>query len=70
MKARAFVRDYVVPAGGVLERRDGDHYVYRLPNGKMFIVPMGGKHSEAKPYLIARLKRLLQEPARGGVRNE
>lgn len=61
MKAREFIRDHVIPAGGVLSKKDGDHYVYRLPNGNVFIVPVGGKHSEAKPYLVKRLRRLLEQ---------
>jgi hypothetical protein len=60
MKAKQFIRDYVLPAGAQLKKKDGDHFVYELPNGKIFIVPVGGKHSEAKPYLLARLRRLLE----------
>lgn len=66
MKAREFIRDHVLPSGAVLARRDGDHYIFRLPNGKIFIVPMGGKHSEARPYLLKRLQKLLEAPAPGG----
>jgi predicted RNA binding protein YcfA (HicA-like mRNA interferase family) len=64
VKSRAFVRDYVIPAGGVLERKDGDHYIYRLPNSRTLIVPMGGAHTEIAPYLLPKLKRLLREPER------
>lgn len=59
MKAREFVRDHLTPAGATLVKKDGDHYVYELPNGKRMVVPMGGKHSEAKPYLVKRLQKLL-----------
>jgi hypothetical protein len=59
MKSREFVRDYLVPAGAVLHKKDGDHYVYVLPNGRKFVMPMGGCHSEAKPYLFAKRRRLL-----------
>jgi predicted RNA binding protein YcfA (HicA-like mRNA interferase family) len=60
MKSREFVRDHLVPAGAQLVKKDGDHHVYRLPNGKRMIVPMGGSHSEAKPYLVRRLQKLLE----------
>ena len=61
MKAREFVRDHVLPAGGVLVRKDGDHHVYRLPNGRTIAVPMGGSQSEASTGLIAKFKRLLRD---------
>lgn len=61
MKSREFIRDHLIPAGGVLVRKKGDHHVFRLPNGKHIEVPMGGSHSEALPYLVRRLKRLLEE---------
>jgi len=61
MKTREFLRDYLVPTGAVLERKDGDHHVYRLPNGRAFPVPVGGCHTEAKPYLFSKLRRLLAE---------
>lgn len=60
MKAREFVRDHVVPAGGVLVKKDGDHHVFQLPNGRRLLVPMGGSQSEAAPYLVSKLKRLLR----------
>ena len=66
MKAREFVRKLVLPAGGVLEKKDGDHHVYRLPNGRTLIVPMGGSQSEIAPYLTSKLRRLLREPPRSG----
>jgi len=47
--------------GAVLEKKDGDHHVWRLPNGSRFDVPTGGKHNREKPYLVAKLKRLLRE---------
>lgn len=61
MKSREFIRDYMLPSGGVLMKKDGDHHVYRLPNGRTFIVPVGGKHSEAKPYLVRKLRKMLEE---------
>ena len=64
MKSREFVRDHLTPIGAVLERTDGDHHVYLLPNGRKFVLPMGGGHSEAKPYLLVKLRRMLREPAR------
>lgn len=60
MKAREFVREHVLPAGAVLEKKDGDHHVFRLPNGRTIAVPMGGSQSEASPGLIARFKRLVR----------
>lgn len=61
MKSREFVRKHLAPAGALLVKKDGDHHVYRLPNGKTMVVPMGGSHSEARPYLVKRLRRLLEE---------
>jgi len=60
MKAREFVRDHLMPAGAKLVKKDGDHHVYELPNGKRMVVPMGGSHSEARPYLVKRLQKLLE----------
>lgn len=53
-------RKHVLPAGGVLERKDGDHYIYRLPTGRTLIVPMGGSQSEIASYLPSKLRRLLR----------
>jgi predicted RNA binding protein YcfA (HicA-like mRNA interferase family) len=66
MKSREFCR-VVAEAGGVLERKDGDHYIYRLPNGRTLIVPVGGGHTEIAPYLPSKLRRLLREPKREAV---
>jgi predicted RNA binding protein YcfA (HicA-like mRNA interferase family) len=64
MKSREFIRDHLAPIGAVLHKKDGDHHVFRLPNGRMFVLPMGGGHSEAKPYLVSKLHRLLRTEAR------
>jgi len=66
MKSREFVRKHVIPAGGVLDRKDGDHHIYRLPNGRTILIPMGGSQSEIAPYLTSKLRRLLREPAPEG----
>lgn len=68
MKSREFVRKHVEPAGGVLERKDGDHHIYRLPNGRKLVVPMGGSNTETHPYLLARLKRLLRQSMKDKAR--
>lgn len=60
MKSREFIRKYITPAGGKLVKNDGDHKVYEFPGGKRMIVPTGGKHSEAQPYLVRRLQRILE----------
>jgi|HubBroStandDraft_2_1064218.scaffolds.fasta_scaffold88129_3 hypothetical protein len=60
MKTREFVRKHLEPAGGVLDRKSGDHHIYRLPNGHSFAVPMGGKQSEAANWLLPKLRRLLR----------
>lgn len=59
MKAREFVRDYVKPAGGVLQRKDGDHHVYRMPCGRKIAVPMGGRQTEVSQSLVAQLRRIV-----------
>jgi len=61
MKAREFVRKILAPIGAVLVRKDGDHHIYRLPNGRTFLVPMGGSQNEASSYLLFRLRRLMQD---------
>ena len=63
MKAREFVREHVVPAGGVFEKTDGDHHCYRLPNGRRIDVPMGGSQTELAPSVVRRLTRLLADVA-------
>lgn len=63
MKSREFVRTVLVPAGAVLERKDGDHHIYRLPSGRTILVPMGGSQSEIAPYLISKFKRLMRDRA-------
>ena len=60
MKAREFVRKYIVPAGGVFEGTKGDHHIYRLPNGKRVDVPMGGRQSELSDGARAALMRQLK----------
>ena len=63
--SKEFIREHLRPINAELARKDGDHYVYRLPNGRSIIVPMGGKHSkDDKRYLVKRLRQLLAEPAR------
>lgn len=61
MKSREFVRKVLKPAGAVLERKDGDHHIFRLPSGRTLLVPMGGSQSEIAPYLISKFKRLMRE---------
>jgi predicted RNA binding protein YcfA (HicA-like mRNA interferase family) len=52
VKSREFVRDHVIPAGGELVRRSGDHHCYRLPNGRILSVPMGGSQTEVSNGLM------------------
>lgn len=66
MKAREFVRDYVLPAGGILVKKSGDHHIFELPNGRKILVPMGGSQSEIASYLVPKFKRLLREPKKTG----
>jgi len=63
MKAREFIRDHVVPAGGQFVRRVGDHHVYRLPSGHFFNVPVGGRQTEVAQSLVFKLRRLTKERA-------
>lgn len=60
MKSREFVRTILKPAGAVLERKDGDHHVFRLPSGRTLLVPMGGSQSEIAPYLLSKFRRLMR----------
>ena len=63
MKTHEFIKRHLDPTGAVLEKRDSDHHIYRLPSGRTFLLPVGGKHSECKPYLVSKLKRLMREVA-------
>jgi len=60
VKTREFER-LLVADGCVLHKKDGDHHIWRLPNGRLLLVPVGGKHSECKSYLKTRYKRLSRE---------
>jgi predicted RNA binding protein YcfA (HicA-like mRNA interferase family) len=60
VKAREFVRTVLRPAGAVLEKKDGDHHVFRLPSGRTLLVPMGGSQTEIAPYLVSKFKRLMR----------
>lgn len=62
MKAREFVRDHVLPAGGVLVRCKGDHHIFRLPNGRVIDVPMGGSQNEVSTGIMNKLKQVLKYP--------
>lgn len=42
-----------------------DQHVWRLPNGLKFKVPVGGKHADAKDYLMSKYRRMM----RTGPRN-
>lgn len=60
MKAREFERQ-LARDGCVLAHTDGDHHVWRLPNGAMLVVPFGGKHSDLKPYVERRYRKLRRD---------
>jgi predicted RNA binding protein YcfA (HicA-like mRNA interferase family) len=61
VKSREFVRRVLRPAGAVLEKKDGDHHIYRLASGRTLIVPMGGSKTEISPYLISKFRRLMRD---------
>lgn len=67
MKSREFIRKFLIPIGAILERKDSDHWIYRLPSGRTIIVPVGGSQGEIASYLVPKLKRLLRstEPTKG-----
>lgn len=63
MKSKEFIRKIVTPSGAELLRKDGTHWIFRLPNGQRFLVPVGGSdHTECKSYLERRFRRLLELP--------
>ncbi len=68
MKSRAFVRDVLKPAGAVLERKDGDHHIYRLPSGRTLIVPMGGSQSGERRHGSGATSELAREAADEALR--
>jgi len=57
MKAREFER-ILSRDGCSLVRRAGDHHMWKLPNGQTFVVPVGGKHTDVKKYLLTRYTKL------------
>ena len=61
MKSREFIREHVIPAGGVLEKKVGDHHVYRLPSGRKIEIPVGGSQSEVSKFLERRLRKYLAD---------
>lgn len=65
MKSREFIRKYLTPVGATLERKSGDHHIYRLPSGRTLVVPMGGSHTEILPYVVTKFERLMKEVPRG-----
>lgn len=64
MKSREFVRKVLLPLGAMLDKKDGDHHVYRLPSGRTILVPMGGSQTEIAPYLLSKVKRLMRDEGR------
>lgn len=59
MKSKEFIRKVLRPAGAVLVKKDGDHHVYRLQNGRTIAVPVGGTQKEVSTGLLRRYKRLV-----------
>ncbi len=62
MKAREFER-FLREQGATLEKNDADHHIWKLANGEKLIVPVGGKHTEAKSYLMSKYRRLMRRSA-------
>lgn len=67
MKTREFERQ-LAAEGCVLAYTDADHHVWKLPNGAKLIVPFGGKHSDLKPYVERRYRKLLRDGVLSGRR--
>jgi len=60
MKSKEFIRKVVMPSGATLVRKDGTHWIFKLPNGQRFTVPVGGgDHTECGAYIERRFKRLM-----------
>ncbi|HEX9640565.1 MAG TPA: type II toxin-antitoxin system HicA family toxin [Candidatus Krumholzibacteria bacterium] len=64
MKSREFIRTVLLPAGAELEKKDGSHHIYRLPSGRMLLVPVGGSKTEISPYLESKFRRLMRDEGR------
>lgn len=60
MKAREFLAE-LRGLGAVHVRNRGDHQIWKLPNGRVLSVPIGGKHNELRRGTLFRLRRLMQE---------
>lgn len=62
VKARDLRRE-LIDAGAVLDKRDGDHHWFRLPDGQRVCLPMGGGHSNSSPGIERKVRRALQQLA-------
>lgn len=58
MKSKEFIRKVLRPAGAVLVKKDDDHHVYRLQNGRTIAIPCSGTR-EVSIGLLQRYKRLV-----------
>lgn len=47
-------------AGGRLVRVRGDHFIYKLPNGRVVSLPMFGHNREASDGVEAKVRRELR----------
>lgn len=61
MKSREFIRTVLRPAGATLVKKDGDHHVYQLSNGRVIAVPVGGSQKEVSIGLMRKYKRLAKQ---------
>jgi len=60
VKAREVAR-MLERAGADLIRRDGDHYVYRVPGwGPTIALPMGGAQTEVCKTLLCKVRKALR----------
>ena len=59
MKARELLK-IIESGGGILLRKRGDHFIYRLPSGKVLSVPVGGRQTEVSDGILSKAKRFLR----------
>ena len=52
------LRRWVESHGWVLERINGSHHVFRMPNGGHFAVPVHG--GKVKPVYVRQIKKIIE----------
>ena len=69
MKARELIRD-VEQAGAVFLRARGDDRLYRMPDGSIIGIPVGGRQSEVSTGCLGEVRRAMKRAGIAWGRDE